>query len=51
MPALPGNILRGAGHDAGEGFAVWIFDTHYQDCMELWGRERGLTRSSIAYPH
>jgi DNA polymerase I len=29
---------------------VWIFDSYYRGCVELWGRERGLARSSIAYP-
>jgi len=29
---------------------VWIFDSYYRGCVELWGRERGLARASIAYP-
>jgi len=29
---------------------VWIFDSYYKGCVELWGRERGLTRASAAYP-
>jgi DNA polymerase, archaea type len=29
---------------------MWIFDTYYKGCVELWGRERGITKTSIAYP-
>lgn len=29
---------------------MWIFDSYYKGCVELWGRERGLARASIAYP-
>ncbi len=29
---------------------MWIFDSYYRGCVELWGREHGLARSSIAYP-
>ncbi|NPV63290.1 MAG: type B DNA-directed DNA polymerase [Methanotrichaceae archaeon] len=28
---------------------MWIFDSYYRGCVELWGRERGLSRTSIAY--
>ncbi len=29
---------------------MWIFDSYYKGCVELWSRERGLTRASAAYP-
>jgi len=29
---------------------MWIFDSYYKGCVELWGRERGLTKASAAYP-
>ena len=29
---------------------MWIFDTYYKGCVELWGRERGLSKVSAAYP-
>jgi DNA polymerase I len=29
---------------------MWIFDSYYKGCVELWGRERGLSRASAAYP-
>jgi DNA polymerase I len=29
---------------------VWIFDSYYKGCVELWGRERGLSRASAAFP-
>jgi DNA polymerase I len=29
---------------------MWIFDSYYKGCVELWGRERGLTKASVAYP-
>ena len=29
---------------------MWIFDSYYKGCVELWGRERGLNRTSTAYP-
>ncbi|NPV63645.1 MAG: type B DNA-directed DNA polymerase [Methanotrichaceae archaeon] len=29
---------------------MWIFDSYYKGCVELWGRERGLARASIPYP-
>lgn len=29
---------------------MWIFDTYYKGCVELWGRERGLTKTSAIYP-
>ncbi len=28
---------------------MWIFDSYYKGCVELWGRERGLTKASAAY--
>jgi DNA polymerase I len=34
----------------GEVYVVWIFDSYYRGCVELWGRERGLSRASILYP-
>ena len=27
---------------------MWIFDSYYKGCVELWGRERGLTKVSAA---
>jgi DNA polymerase I len=30
---------------------MWIFDSYYKGCVELWGREHGpLSRARIAYP-
>ncbi|MBN1234930.1 MAG: type B DNA-directed DNA polymerase [Methanotrichaceae archaeon] len=29
---------------------MWIFDSYYKGCVELWGRERGLTKVSAACP-
>lgn len=29
---------------------MWIFDSYHKGCVELWGREHGLARASIAYP-
>lgn len=29
---------------------MWIFDSYYKGCVELWGKEHGLARASIAYP-
>jgi len=29
---------------------MWIFDSYSKGCVELWGRERGLTRASASYP-
>ena len=29
---------------------MWIFDSYYKGCVELWGRERGLTKASAACP-
>jgi DNA polymerase I len=29
---------------------MWIFDSYYKGCVELWGRERGLRQASLAYP-
>jgi hypothetical protein len=29
---------------------MWIFDSYYKGCVELWSRERGLERISSAYP-
>ncbi|MHB8117992.1 MAG: hypothetical protein ACYDHX_04590 [Methanothrix sp.] len=29
---------------------MWIFDSYYKGCVELWGRERGLTKACAAYP-
>jgi DNA polymerase, archaea type len=28
---------------------VWILDSYYKGCVDLWGRDRRLIRSSIAY--
>jgi len=29
---------------------MWIFDTYYRGCVELWAKEKGLIRKSEAYP-
>ncbi|OPY53540.1 MAG: DNA polymerase 1 [Methanosaeta sp. PtaU1.Bin112] len=29
---------------------MWIFDTCYKGCVEMWGRERGIIRASAVYP-
>ena len=29
---------------------MWILDSYYKGCVELWSRERGLSRTSIVYP-
>ena len=29
---------------------MWIFDSYFKGCVELWSRERGLERISVAYP-
>jgi hypothetical protein len=29
---------------------MWIFDSYFKGCVELWGREKGLTKVSTAYP-
>ena len=29
---------------------MWIFDSYYKGCVELWSRERGLERIGAAYP-
>ena len=29
---------------------MWIFDSYFKGCVELWNRERGLERISVAYP-
>jgi DNA polymerase I len=29
---------------------MWIFDSYYKGCVELWSRERGLERISADYP-
>jgi DNA polymerase I len=29
---------------------MWIFDTYYKGCVELWSRERGLRKASVVYP-
>jgi len=29
---------------------MWIFDSYYKGCVELWGRENGLTKVSAASP-
>ena len=33
-----------------EYFIMWIFDSFFKGCVELWSRERGLERISAAYP-
>ena len=29
---------------------MWIFDSYFKGCVIMWGRERGLARSSLPYP-
>jgi DNA polymerase, archaea type len=29
---------------------MWIFDSYYKGCVEMWGRENGLTKVSAAHP-
>ena len=29
---------------------MWIFDSYYKGCVEMWGREGGLTKVSAASP-
>ncbi len=29
---------------------MWIFDSYYKGSVHLWGRERGLSKVSVAYP-
>ncbi len=29
---------------------MWIFDTYYKGCVELWGRKMGLRKASAVYP-
>jgi hypothetical protein len=29
---------------------MWIFDSYYKGCVELWGRERRSTNVSAAHP-
>jgi DNA polymerase I len=29
---------------------MWIFDSYYKGCVELWGRKRALTKATVAYP-
>jgi DNA polymerase I len=29
---------------------MWIFDSYYKGCVELWGRERRSTKVGAAYP-
>ena len=29
---------------------MWIFDSYFKGCVTMWGRERGLTHSSLPYP-
>ncbi|MHB8118128.1 MAG: hypothetical protein ACYDHX_05300 [Methanothrix sp.] len=29
---------------------MWIFDSYYKGCVELWSRKRGLTKACAAYP-
>jgi hypothetical protein len=29
---------------------MWIFDSYFKGCVELWSRDRGLEKISIAYP-
>jgi hypothetical protein len=26
---------------------MWVFDSYYKGCVELWSRERGLKRSAL----
>lgn len=29
---------------------MWLFDSYFKGCVELWGKEHGLSRASIASP-
>jgi hypothetical protein len=29
---------------------MWIFDSYYKGCVELWSREKRLSRVSAVYP-
>ncbi len=29
---------------------MWIFDSYYRGCVELWGKKHGLATASVAYP-
>jgi DNA polymerase I len=29
---------------------MWIFDSYYKGCVEMWGREGGLTKVSAGFP-
>jgi len=29
---------------------MWIFDSYFMGCVELWSRERALARARAAYP-
>jgi|GEM_PF-2483516 len=29
---------------------MWIFDSYFKGCVELWSREGGLSRAIITYP-
>jgi hypothetical protein len=49
-PPLTSLCFHAKSYLGGEGHAVWIFDSYYKGCVELWGRERGLSRASIPYP-
>jgi len=41
----PGESWLHPGPLGGED-SMWIFDSYFKGCVELWSRERGLERSS-----
>ena len=45
----PGRGLA-PSRDFGERENMWIFDSYFKGCVELWSRERRLIRASAAYP-
>jgi hypothetical protein len=46
----PGENAGLGPEPSGEVGSMWIFDSYYKGCVELWARERSLKKVSIAYP-
>jgi hypothetical protein len=50
----PCNKIDGIGWLHSRAFggedSMWIFDSYFKGCVELWSREKGLERISAAYP-
>jgi hypothetical protein len=38
-------FIQGLGGDN-----MWIFDSYFKGCVELWSREKGFERISVVYP-